>query len=167
MSFRNLAAIVLGVLVCGGSVSAQSKTETQFPKTMHGDTEYNWLHGRDTPRSAAQIDNGGYWGSIPYVLLFIAGACAAEKIRQRRRENEWQRAHRADASYAPLATLPDTSRAPVFQPLTAADMINFTRPSAAARAADPTLRLDLADISWQRPQAAPAARRATSTASAL
>ena len=155
-----MCAVVLLVLVCGVGVSAQAPS--QFPKgsMASGDFSDNNV-GPAAAKSAPQVapvelgepseaGEANLWANWPYVALFILCACVVERVRERRIENRWKRQHPAEGQIMPLVQLPIEAMAPAFRPLTAVDMIAFSRPSAAARAADPSLHVVVAGSeSWQ------------------
>jgi hypothetical protein len=138
MSTKSLVIAVFAVLLVSSHVFAQSTQ--QFPHLSPGDKEYFWQHGRDTPKQVDQVE-ASVFASWPYLALFIAGACAAEKLRERRRENAWQRQSAVEMPIAPLVQRVEPPSEPAFQALTAADMMNFSRPRGARRI-DPTLEID-------------------------
>src|SRR5277367_225271 len=80
MFTKSLVTAVFAVLLVSGSAFAQS-SQQQFSHLSPGDTEYFWQHGRDTPKQVDQIE-ASVIASWPYVALFIAGACIAEKVRE-------------------------------------------------------------------------------------
>ncbi len=153
MSIEKICVGVLAILICSVGVSAQ--TQTQFPSTavQWGDPGYYRQLGRDVPQPPAPQAEA--W---PYVALFVVCAVAAEKMRERRRENEWKREHPADARFAPLVQWPDEASKPSFQPVRATDLLNFKRPTAAELAADPSLHVVILEpAAWAAAQPMPTA----------
>ena len=157
MTTKNLcAAAVLAVLVSSVGASAQEHKQFQKGSMSSGDFSDTKVgpgaartvaaaERAETGEASAAIDANNLWANWPYVAIFIVCVGIAEKVRQSRAENRWQRVRPAEGCLAPLVQTPIEAITPAFRPLTAADMMAFGRPSAATRASDPSLQVGFAE----------------------
>jgi hypothetical protein len=167
MTTKNLcAAAVLAVLVSSVGASAQEHKQFQKGSMSSGDFSDNKIgpgaaktvaaaERAETGEASAALDANNLWANWPYVAVFIALAGIAEKMRQRRAENMWQRVRPAAGSLAPLVQTPIEGMTPAFRPLTAADMMTFGRGNASARAANMNVTFP-EPAPWQSAPALPA-----------
>jgi hypothetical protein len=161
MTTKNLcAAAILAVLVSSVGLSAQEHKQFQKGSMSSGDFSDNKIgpgaaktvaaaERAETGEASFALDANNLWANWPYVAVFIACAGIAEKMRQRRAENAWQRARPVQGSMAPLVRTPIEEMTPAFRPLTAADMMTFGRPNAAARLADASIGTFAESGPWQ------------------
>jgi hypothetical protein len=161
------AAAVLAVLVSSVGASAQEHKQFQKGSMSSGDFSDNKIgpgaaktvaaaQRVETAEASAALDANNLWANWPYVAVFIACAGLAEKMRQRRGENMWQRVRPAEGCRAPLVQTPIEAMTPAFRPLTPADMMTFGRGNAAARAGAANLNATFAESApWQTASALP------------
>ena len=143
MSIKKCCTGLFLLMLCSGSAIA-ADDKLQFPKTGNGDTEYLWQHGRDSFRSAAEVETG-YLSYIPAVLILVVGAVVFERMREKRRENEWRNEETAEGVIEPLVSMEalpaEDGESASFQPITTEELWRFTRPSLGLEVADTNLQV--------------------------
>jgi uncharacterized membrane protein len=129
-SFRKALAIGVTVLGCGVVVSAQDGATTAPTRSTRGSNNMKGAaDATDQWRTAAIERDLDYLGLWPYIGVFIIGVCAAERIRQRRRESEWRQIARVPRDAALAARWTSDSPASVsHQAPTDDDLRHFFRP---------------------------------------